>query len=213
MLLTDYPDAGRPNGSSREPRDFRPGVVLSIFTSFQTLCYPSSKVLRWFGHLGSFGLVDSMMKNAMLNAARFLVICQTVIVPPLLLSAPALAEDEREPAVRTAAEREFVLGQMRLFLGSIQTILTAAAGGDMKTIATEAAARGRKGTPASSIPPTMKAKETAGWTSLMGGVRSGFDSVADAAASGATPQDITGRVGEVMRNCVACHQSYRLVQE
>lgn len=152
-----------------------------------------------------------MMKNSMLSAARFLIICLTVIVQASLSS--AFAEDTRQPALRSAAERDFILEQMRLFLGSIQTILSASAEGDMKTIAAEAAARGRRGTPVSSIPPTMKAKETAGWTSLMGDVRSGFDSVADAAASGATPQDITRRVGDVMRNCVACHQSYRIVQE
>jgi len=136
-----------------------------------------------------------------------------IIALPSLRAAPTFAEDTREPAVRTAVEREFILGQMRLFLSSIQVILSAAAEGDMKTVAAEAAARGRKGTPASSIPPTMKAKETAAWTGLMGGARGGFDAIADAAAAGATPQDITGRVGDVMRNCVACHQSYRLVQE
>ena len=102
---------------------------------------------------------------------------------------------------------------MRLFLGSIQTILSATADGDMKIVATEAAARGRKGTPAGSIPPTMKAKETAGWTSLMGGARSGFDAISDAAESGASPQGITRRVADVMQNCVACHQSYRLALE
>ena len=135
------------------------------------------------------------------------------IVSVLLLAGPAAAQDAREAAARTPAERAFVLSQMRLFLGSIQAILTAAADGDMKTVAAEASARGRKGTPVSAIPPAMKAKETPAWTAMMGGARKGFDDIADAAASGATPQQISGRMGETMRNCVACHQTYRLVEE
>ncbi len=136
-----------------------------------------------------------------------------MIAAAILLATPSLAQDSREPAVRTDAERDFILGQMRLFLGSTQAIATALATDDVKTVAAEATARGRKGTPLSEIPPGMKAKETPAWTAMMGGARAGFDEMAGAAQAGAPPTKLIGMLGETMRNCVACHQTYRLVVE
>ena len=69
------------------------------------------------------------------------------------------------------------------------------------------------GTPVSAIPPSMKAKETPAWTAMMGGARAGFDDIARVAHEGAPPSELIGMLGETMRNCVACHQSYRLATE
>ena len=126
---------------------------------------------------------------------------------------PCMAQDAREPAVRTEAERAFVLGQMRLFLQSTQAITAGLGKNDLKTVEDEAAARGRKGTPISAIPPGMKAKETPAWTAMMAGARAGFDDIARAAHEGAPPIELIGMLGDTMRNCVACHQSYRLATE
>ena len=131
----------------------------------------------------------------------------------ILLATPSLAQDVREPAARTEAERVFILGQMRLFLQSTQAITAALATDDLKTVAGEATARGRKGTPLSAIPPGMKAKETPAWTAMMGGARAGFDDLADAARAGAPPIKLLGMLGETMSNCVACHETYRLTVE
>jgi cytochrome c556 len=136
-----------------------------------------------------------------------------LILLAALLAAPCRAEDTREAAPRTEAEREFILGQMRLFLESTRAIAAGLASGDLTTVAAEAAARGRKGTPLSAIPPGMKAKETPAWTAMMGSARAGFDSIADAARAGASPAALVGMLGETMRSCVACHNSYRLVTE
>jgi hypothetical protein len=136
-----------------------------------------------------------------------------IAVSVLLAVPPALAQDAREPAVRTPAERAFILSQMRLFLGSAQAIVAALATGDTKTIVEQASARGRKGTPLSEIPPGMKAKETPAWTAMMGGARKGFDDLAEAAQAGAPVATLTGMLGATMQNCVACHQTYRLVTE
>lgn len=129
----------------------------------------------------------------------------------LFISPCSMAQDAREQAVRTEAERNFILGQMRLFLQSTQAITTALANNDLKTVADEAAARGRKGTPLSQIPAGLKAKETPAWTGMMAGARAGFDDIAKAAHDGAPPIALIGMLGETMRNCVACHQSYQLV--
>jgi hypothetical protein len=136
-----------------------------------------------------------------------------LIALSLLLATPSLAQDAREPTARTESERVFILGQMRLFLQSTQAIAAALATDDLKTVAGEAAARGRKGTPLSAIPPGMKAKETPAWTTMMGGARGGFDDLADAARAGAPPIKLLGMLGETMRNCVGCHETYRLTTE
>lgn len=133
-----------------------------------------------------------------------------LLLSPLLVS-PSAAQDAREPAVRTEAERAFILSQMRLFLQSTQAITSALAKDDLKIVIEEATARGRKGTPLSEIPPGMKAKETPAWTAMMGGARAGFDDISKAAQDGVPPIALVGMLGETMRNCVACHQSYRLV--
>ncbi len=135
------------------------------------------------------------------------------IVAGVLFVSPCMAQDAREPAVRTEAERAFILGQMRLFLQSTQAITVALGKNDLKTVQDEAAARGRKGTPVSAIPPGMKAKETPAWTAMMAGARAGFDDIAGAAHEGARPSELIGMLGDTMSNCVACHQSYRLATE
>ena len=135
------------------------------------------------------------------------------IAAGVLLASPCMAQDAREPAVRTEAERAFILGQMRLFLQSTQAIAAALGKNDLKAVEDEATARGRKGTPASAIPPGMKAKETPAWTAMMAGARGGFDDIARTAHEGAPPLELIGLLGETMRNCVACHQSYRLATE
>ena len=135
------------------------------------------------------------------------------IVAGVWVVSPCMAQDAREPAFRTEGERAFILGQMRLFLQSTQAITVALGKGDLKTVEGEAAARGRKGTPASSIPPGMKAKETPAWGAMMGGARAGFDDLAKAAHEGAPPTELIGMLGETMGNCVACHQNYRLAPE
>ncbi len=139
-------------------------------------------------------------------------VARWIVVGSLFVS-PCMAQDAREPAVRTAAERDFILGQMRLFLQSTQIITAALARNDLQTVADEAAARGRKGTPVSDIPPSLKAKETPAWTAMMGGARAGFDDIAKAAHEGTPPIKLVGMLGETMRNCVACHQTYRLAAE
>ena len=135
------------------------------------------------------------------------------IVAGTLFVSPCIAQDTREATTRSEAERDFILGQMRLFLQSTQAITVALGKSDLKTVEDEAAARGRKGTPVSAIPPGMKAKETPAWTAMMAGARAGFDGIARAAHEDAPPSELIGMLGDTMSNCVACHQTYRLVTE
>ena len=65
------------------------------------------------------------------------------IVAGALFAAPCMAQDVREPAMRTEAERTFILGQMRLFLQSTHAIAVALGKNDLRTVEDGAWARGR----------------------------------------------------------------------
>jgi hypothetical protein len=139
-----------------------------------------------------------------------------VLALSLGLMRPGLAaaqSDPREAAPRSQTERLFILAQMRLFLASVQAISADLGAGDTAAVAGEAAARGRRANVTLAKPPGLDAKETPAWKAMMGGARNGFDTIADIAGSGAPAPRILAALGAAMQNCVACHQTYHLVEE
>ncbi|MGY3440215.1 MULTISPECIES: hypothetical protein [unclassified Bradyrhizobium] len=132
------------------------------------------------------------------------------------IASPARADettDTREPVQRTDIEKAFVLEQMRLFLASIVEVEEGLGSGDLDLVAREAAARGRKANAALVRPATLAAKESDAWKAMIGSVRSGFDQIAEQAAARAPAAKINKTLADTMRNCVACHQAYRISAE
>ena len=132
------------------------------------------------------------------------------------IASPAGADetiDARQPVPRTDTEKAFVLDQMRLFLASITEIEEGLGGGDLDMVAREAAARGRKANAVLARPPSLAAKENDAWKSMIGSVRSGFDQIAEQATARAPAAKINKTLADTMRNCVACHQTYRISAE
>jgi hypothetical protein len=142
-----------------------------------------------------------------------------VIIPCLFAGAvtsPVLAAeaaDTREAVQRTDAEKDFVLEQMRLLLASIVEIEDGLGSGDMDLIAREAAARGRKANVNLARPPGLAAKESDAWKAMFVSVRGGFDQIAEQAIAHAPAARINKTLADTMRNCVACHQTYRISAE
>jgi cytochrome c556 len=138
-------------------------------------------------------------------------------IPCLILGALASSGragdmvDMREQTFRTEAEQAFVLDQMRLLLNSITEIEQGLGSGDMDLVAREAAARGRKANVTLARPPSLAAKESEAWKSMFLSVRNGFDAVADQAKDHTPAVTINRMLADTMRNCVACHQTYRIV--
>jgi cytochrome c556 len=85
--------------------------------------------------------------------------------------------------------------------------------GDMDKVAREAAARGRKANATLARPPTLSGKESDAWRSMIGSVRTGFDQIAAEAIARAPAAQINKTLADMMRNCVACHQTYRISVE
>jgi hypothetical protein len=112
----------------------------------------------------------------------------------------------------TAPEKAYVLGQMRLFVASVQEIVAALAAGDRASAAKAAAARGAKRQAMEQdMPPTLPAKLPETWKTLGRPMRQEFDALAQGLAAGEDTSRSLARLGEVMRNCVGCHAAYRLV--
>ena len=118
--------------------------------------------------------------------------------------------DSREPVQRTDTEKAFVLEQMRLLLSSIVVIGEGLGSNDMDVVAREAAARGRKANATLARPATLSAKESEAWKSMFVSVRGGFDQIAEQATARAPAAQINKTLADTMRNCVACHQTYRI---
>jgi cytochrome c556 len=141
-----------------------------------------------------------------------IVIAQFMVLGLLAARAEDLT-DRREPAQRTEAEKDFVLDQMRLFLTSIVGIEDGLGSGDMDRVAREAAARGRKANVTLARPPALAAKESEAWKAMFASTRGGFDKISEQAAAHAPAAEINGTLADTMRNCVACHQTYRIAVE
>jgi hypothetical protein len=59
------------------------------------------------------------------------------------------------------------------------------------------------------FPPTLGAKLPPQWKQLGGGMRKGFDALAQTINAGGAQQSLE-QLGIVMTNCVACHATYRV---
>jgi hypothetical protein len=120
-------------------------------------------------------------------------------------------KDSREAVVVTPAERAYILNQMRLFVASIQTIAAGLGADDRAQAGEAAAARGlRRNANDPDFPPTLGAKLPQQWKQLGGGMRKGFDVLAEIINAGGGPRKSLEQLGVVMTNCVACHATYRV---
>jgi cytochrome c556 len=121
--------------------------------------------------------------------------------------------DLRTPTVRTPAQKAFVLEQMRLFVASIQQISEGLAADDKAKVAAAARPRGLIAIRAlPNKPPGLSEAETPEWKSFGMATRNGFDAVADAAEKSASTAEILALLATTTKNCVACHQTFRLVE-
>jgi hypothetical protein len=120
-------------------------------------------------------------------------------------------KDNRDVIVVTQLEQDYILRQMRLFVISIQTV-AAGLGVDDRIQASEAAAaRGlQRNANDPAFPPSLDGKLPPRWKQLGGGMRRGFDALAQRISAGEATQKSLEQLGAVMTNCVVCHASYRI---
>jgi hypothetical protein len=148
---------------------------------------------------------------------RCIVLAAAAALPAVAFTAGAGPAEEagdadgRTAVAVTAAERAYILGQMRLFVVSIQTIAAGLGAGDRAQASEAAAARGlKRNANDPAFPPALGARLPAQWKQIGGGMRKGFDTLAQTIGDGDTQKSLE-QLGIVMTNCVACHATYRVV--
>ena len=116
--------------------------------------------------------------------------------------------DYRKPLPLTAEEAAHVRQEMRLFLGSVQKIVTAAAHNDMKVVAEAATESGIAA--AHEVPAALRAKLPPEFRQLGQATHAGFDDLARDAGSMVDANLALQQLGRVMNNCVSCHATFRI---
>lgn len=104
-------------------------------------------------------------------------------------------------------ERQLVLSEMRAFLESVQQIMHGISDNDMKLVATSASSVGLASQRA--VPGSLIGKLPLSFKKLGRDTHAKFDELAlDAGQFGDSGHSLS-QLGNLMRNCVACHAAYR----
>ncbi len=118
------------------------------------------------------------------------------------------ATDGREALVLEPAERDLVLGEMRMFLASVQKITQAVTAEDM--VAAAKAAREVGLAAQQAVPGSLMGKLPLAFKKLGFDTHSKFDALALDAEQLGDPKHALQQLSTLMNNCVACHSAYQI---
>jgi hypothetical protein len=118
------------------------------------------------------------------------------------------ATDGRQALVLEPAERDLVLGEMRMFLSSVQKITHALTVDDLEAAAK--AAREVGAAAQQAVPGTLMGKLPMAFKKLGFDTHSKFDVLALDAESLGDPKHTLQQLSTLMNNCVACHSTYQI---
>ena len=117
------------------------------------------------------------------------------------------ADDGRAAILMTAPERDMVLGEMRVFLEAVQTIVEALAQDDISTAAAAAISVGMGST--GNEPASLVAKLPLEFKTLGMGTHAAFDDLAMEGTDMGNSKIMLAQLGELMLRCTLCHDAYR----
>ena len=116
--------------------------------------------------------------------------------------------DGRTAVLLSASERNFVLGEMRNFLETVQAITAAIGENDMATIS-DISRKIAVDDPA-KMPAGLKGKLPLEFKTLGMDTHSLFISLAETAETAKSPQEVSTALSGLMLNCTTFHAGYRL---
>jgi len=126
----------------------------------------------------------------------------------IVLGSTAQGDDGRTAVLLEPAERQAVLGEMRVLLETTQEIVEALANNDLTSV--ESSARSVGSAAITTMDFTLRAKLPLAFKKLGFGTHYAFDDIADMAKAGKPSKDIQLKLTDTMNNCIACHASYQL---
>ncbi|MAT64659.1 MAG: hypothetical protein CMN57_03340 [Gammaproteobacteria bacterium] len=118
------------------------------------------------------------------------------------------AADGRTAIVLEPGERALILTEMRGFVESIQQVTDGLAREDMEAVVQAARASGRAAQ--QQVPAPLMGKLPLAFKQLGLDTHQQFDQLALDAEQLGDPAHSLQQLGRLMRNCVACHATYRL---
>lgn len=130
---------------------------------------------------------------------------------PLPHNSAIAGDDGRSAIVLTAKERNAILLEMRGFLESVQAITTGLANEDNQAIAASARKSGMAA--AKDVPQALKDKLPLEFKKLGMATHQAFDALSREAQDIGERQVMLTQLGDLMRNCTACHAAYRIEDE
>jgi hypothetical protein len=119
--------------------------------------------------------------------------------------------DGRMQIVLAPAERDLILGEMRMLLKAVHGVVTGLAGQDQEADRTqmEQAARSAGMDMAADVNPALMAKLPLPFKQMGMSIHKDMDALADAIVNKETPQQILRRLSNMTARCTACHDMYR----
>ena len=123
--------------------------------------------------------------------------------------------DGRMHIVLAPAERDLILGEMRMLLKAVHGVVTGLAGQDQAADRTqiEQAARSAGMGMAADVNPALMAKLPLPFKQMGMSIHKDMDALADAVVRKETPQQILQRLSSMTARCTTCHDLYRFSAE
>ncbi len=126
----------------------------------------------------------------------------------ILTGAVAPSTDGRQAILLDEPERDIVLGEMRMFLSSVQKITDGVAKNDMGIVVKAAREVGLAAQQA--VPGSLMGKLPLSFKKLGFDTHRKFDALALDAKDLGDPQHALEQLSVLMKNCVVCHSTYKI---
>jgi hypothetical protein len=119
--------------------------------------------------------------------------------------------DGRMQIVLAPAERDLILGEMRMLLKAVHGVVTGLAGQEQEADRTqvEQAARSAGMGMAADVNPALMAKLPLPFKQMGMSIHRDMDALADAVVRKENPQQILQRLSSMTARCTTCHDLYR----
>jgi hypothetical protein len=119
--------------------------------------------------------------------------------------------DGRMQIMLAPAERNMILGEMRMLLKAVHGLVTGLAGQDLEADRTqmEQAARSAGMHMAEDVNPALMAKLPLPFKQMGMSIHQDMDALADGIVRNETQQQILQRLSSMTARCTACHDMYR----
>jgi cytochrome c556 len=119
--------------------------------------------------------------------------------------------DQRTAIILAPAERDLILGEMRMLLKAVHGVVTGLSHSDMDGKSMEEAARTAGMTMAADVNPAVMAKLPLAFKQMGMSIHRDMDALADAVVMRETPQQILQRLSSMTARCTTCHDMFQLV--